>query len=331
MCDLQYSIACVTKLYNNFWILLIGRLLSGVATSLLFSVFEAWMVYEHNQRGFASQLLSKTFSLAVFGNGIAAICAGVVASFATIQWGFVAPFMVSLVCLVISSIYVYVSWGENYGNAEMNFQKIFGGALTALKDYKILLLGTVQSLFESSMYIFVFLWTPMLEEAFDEMKKYEQMGLHGLIFACFMVCIMLGSAAFRFLEKKSTVQTIYTYTLGLSAALFLCIAVLSQKYITYFGFLLFEVCCGIHFVCIGTLRSQYIPEESRSGVMNLFRVPLNVLVVAVLNYIENFSHETIFMVCGVWLGVSTMCLVIMSRLPTHTSVVVADGEVNPHH
>ena len=30
-----------------------GRLLSGIATSLLFSVFEAWMVSEHHKRGFS--------------------------------------------------------------------------------------------------------------------------------------------------------------------------------------------------------------------------------------------------------------------------------------
>jgi len=294
-------------------------------------VFEAWMVYEHNQRGFAAQLLSKTFSLAVFGNGVAAILAGVVASLVTIQWGFVAPFMVSLVCLVVSSIYVAYAWGENYGNSEMKLNKVFSGALEALKDRKILLLGTVQSLFEASMYIFVFLWTPMLEQAFTEMKTYEHLGLHGLIFATFMVCIMVGSSVFRLFENKHTVETIYTYTLGISAVLFLSIALANQQYVTYFGFLLFEMCCGIHFVCIGTLRSRYIPEESRSGVMNLFRVPLNVLVVAILNYINNFSHENIFLTCGVWLLVSTWCIILLSRIPARVTVV-ADGEaVTPSH
>jgi len=323
-----YGIACVTKLSTDFWVLLVGRLLSGVATSLLFSVFEAWMVYEHNQRGFASPLLSKTFSLAVFGNGIAAILAGVVASFVVVRWGFVAPFMVSLVFLVASSIYVSYAWGENYGNSEMQLTKVFSGALDALKDRRILLLGTIQSLFEASMYIFVFLWTPMLEEAFSEMKVYEKLGLHGLIFATFMVCIMVGSSVFRLLDGKLTVETIYTYTLALSGALFLSIALLNQQYITFFGFLIFEMCCGIHFVCIGTLRSRYIPEESRSGVMNLFRVPLNILVVAILNYINNFSHSTIFLTCGVWLLISTWCLVLMARIPARVTVV-ADGDSAP--
>lgn len=44
-----YSSSCVTKHFPNFWILMIGRLLGGSATSILFSAFEAWLVCEHNR------------------------------------------------------------------------------------------------------------------------------------------------------------------------------------------------------------------------------------------------------------------------------------------
>jgi MFS transporter, MFS domain-containing protein family, molybdate-anion transporter len=46
-----YSISCLTKLSPNFWVLILGRLLAGIATSLLFSVFEAWLVCEHGKLG----------------------------------------------------------------------------------------------------------------------------------------------------------------------------------------------------------------------------------------------------------------------------------------
>jgi MFS transporter, MFS domain-containing protein family, molybdate-anion transporter len=48
------------------------------------------------------------------------------------------------------------------------------------------------------------------------------------------------------------------------------------------SFMVFEACVGLYFPSIGTLRSQYIPEANRSTIMNLFRVPLNFLVVVVL-------------------------------------------------
>ena len=47
---------------QNFTILLIGRILGGVSTNLLFSAFESWMTTEHRKRGFPEEWLSRTYS-----------------------------------------------------------------------------------------------------------------------------------------------------------------------------------------------------------------------------------------------------------------------------
>lgn len=48
------------------------------------------------------------------------------------------------------------------------------------------------------------------------------------------------------------------------------------------GFCVFEGCVGIFWPSIMKMRSQYIPEESRSTIMNFFRIPLNLFVCIVL-------------------------------------------------
>ena len=53
-------------------------------------------------------------------------------------------------------------------------------------DRKIALLGAIQSLFEASMYTFVFLWTPALSPNGEKVA-------HGMVFACFMMSCMAGS------------------------------------------------------------------------------------------------------------------------------------------
>jgi hypothetical protein len=63
-----YSASCVTKLFQIYWVLMLGRCLSGIATSLLYSSFESWMIREHSRRGFAPELLHATFSYAIIGN-----------------------------------------------------------------------------------------------------------------------------------------------------------------------------------------------------------------------------------------------------------------------
>lgn len=60
------------------------------------------------------------------------------------------------------------------------------------------MLGAIQSLFEGSMYTFVFLWTPALSPNEEDIP-------HGFIFATFMLASMLGSSlASRLLARNST-------------------------------------------------------------------------------------------------------------------------------
>lgn len=64
-------------------------------------------------------------------------------------------------------------------------------------DEKIALLGAIQSLFEGSMYTFVFLWTPALSPNDEDIP-------HGFIFATFMLASMLGSSlASRLMARSS--------------------------------------------------------------------------------------------------------------------------------
>ena len=65
-----YSFCCLTKLSPKFYMLLIGRLFGGISTSMLFSTFESWYVYEHTERhGFPSEWIGATFSTATLWNG----------------------------------------------------------------------------------------------------------------------------------------------------------------------------------------------------------------------------------------------------------------------
>lgn len=57
-----YSVSCLTKHSSNYYILMVGRVLGGIATSLLFSAFESWVVGEHLNRGFDPKWLGETFS-----------------------------------------------------------------------------------------------------------------------------------------------------------------------------------------------------------------------------------------------------------------------------
>lgn len=89
-------------------------------------------------------------------------------------------------------------------------------------DEKIALLGAIQSLFEGSMYTFVFLWTPALSPNSEEIP-------HGFIFATFMLSSMLGSSlASRLLARSSLKVESYMQIVFAVSAVCLCIPVFTS-------------------------------------------------------------------------------------------------------
>ncbi|CAF4717933.1 unnamed protein product, partial [Rotaria magnacalcarata] len=53
-----------------------------MATSILFSAFESWLVSEHRRRNLESKTLETIFGNAYFGNSVVAILSGIIAQIA---------------------------------------------------------------------------------------------------------------------------------------------------------------------------------------------------------------------------------------------------------
>jgi hypothetical protein len=73
-------------------------------------------------------------------------------------------------------------------------------------------------------------------------------------------------------------------------------------YIIYFAFCTFEVCCGVFFPVMGSLRGKYIPDSTRATVMNVFRLPLNIIVVAILYKVNGGEdNSSLYLLCSILL------------------------------
>ncbi|CAA3005034.1 molybdate-anion transporter-like [Olea europaea var. sylvestris] len=319
---ITYILSCITKHSPQYKVLMVGRVLGGIATSLLFSAFESWLVAEHFKRGFDQQWLSLTFSKAVFlGNGLVAILAGLFGNLLvdTLNLGPVSPFDAASIFLAIGMAVILSSWTENYGDPSENkdlLTQFKGAAVAIASDEKIALLGAIQSLFEGSMYTFVFLWTPALSPNDEDIP-------HGFIFATFMLASMLGSSiASRLLASNSTRVEIYMQIVFVISSASLLLPLLTNFLVTpskvkgggitfagclqLLGFCTFEACVGIFWPSIMKMRSQYIPEEARSTIMNFFRIPLNIFVCIVLYNVNAFPITIMFGMCSIFLFVASI-------------------------
>lgn len=152
---------------------MLGRLLGGVATSLLFSVFDAWLIRSHADAQL-KQYLGKSFSWAAYGNSIVAIIAGLVANRAASSFkmspisegiyagGYLTPFDIALVSLILCGFFAATTWEENYGETSSSANSgrtvnwhdgLKNAFVTTIRSTDILLCGIISSLFEGSMYV----------------------------------------------------------------------------------------------------------------------------------------------------------------------------------
>lgn len=308
---LLYAVSCLTKHVNSFAVLLVGRVTGGIATSLLFSVFDSWMVSEHNRRNFDPELLGHTFSAAIFGNSCVAIIAGEVGQIAADSLdltaltgnvhygGYCSPFDVAILFLMFALAGMATLWSENFGSKSSSaggaaLQESMATAMRTLtNNSQVLVLGLVCSSYEASMFIFVFMWTPALTEEGAAKPEY------GHIFAAFMIMAMLGSRIFSLESDRRPIETIGRNTLILAAACHAVPIFSSDVTMRFLSFLVFEMTVGLYFPMMGTLKGVIVPEESRAAIYNLYRVPLNIIVV--LSLAAKLSIETAFTVTTILL------------------------------
>lgn len=284
-----YSICCFTKLSRNFFVLCIGRVLGGVSTSLLFSAFDGWYVFEHTQSyQFPTEWLDVTFSKATFYNSVIAISAGFIANLLSewMQFGPVAPYVFAIPFLITAGLLIQITWSENHGRSSGQACKgCCEGLRLILMNRSIFLIGAVQAMFESVMYIFVFLWTPVLLPADPPL---------GIVFSSFMCAIWIGGSVFELLITKKYKTTtivcfvVYGVMLANAGAAF---ASANHPKSSYFLFLIIELLCGIYFPAMGSLRTKVLPATHHTTIMNWFRVPLNVIASIALLVLHD-SHSS---------------------------------------
>ncbi len=320
-----YSVSCMLTHSESFELLIVGRILGGIAGSILNTAFEAWMVSEHNSRGFNGAWLGSTFSFAIFGSGVAAISAGLVAAPLVSRFGVTAPFDLSAIVLCIGAGVVLLRWNENYGSRSegdgptstmASFTRAIG-VLTS--NGRVVAVGATQSLFEAAMYIFVFYWTPTLESslAADESAAAAAAGTpplpegavapasslpHGIVFAAFMVSVMIGSKMFESFSASAPVEQWGLWVFLLASAALATPVFVSHHWTQVVALCVFEGCCGVYFPLIAVLRGKYIPEDVRSTLMNLFRVGLNIIVLLVLGRADELGGTASFALCATLLA-----------------------------
>lgn len=112
----SYTLSCATKMIRPLPSLILGRLLGGLSTSILFSVFESWLVSSALDRQMDQSELNTFLGRLTLANGAVACGAGVLSNQLVEASGtFKAPFVASAAFLIVAGLVISATWSENYG------------------------------------------------------------------------------------------------------------------------------------------------------------------------------------------------------------------------
>mmetsp|Transcript_83869 Transcript_83869/g.175457 ORF Transcript_83869/g.175457 Transcript_83869/m.175457 type:complete len:501 (-) Transcript_83869:116-1618(-) len=337
-----YICSCVLKHFNCYQALLLGRVLGGFSTSLLFSCFECWLVAEHQRRyHFSDTLLSYMFGSMYMLMYVVAIVSGFLAQFAVdlhplepvgegrhVYWGgALAPFDLAIAALLIGAVHIAVCWDENYGSDETREGgaggpiKILQEAAEALRqDSNLWFLGSIVGCFEGAMFAFVFNWTPTLDDQAHPAPL-------GIIFAGFMMACMCGSCVSTIMSERCSGQCSLVAISLMAAIVFLIITLATAQRYTdacYLGFLLFEGLVGAYFPSVARVKSEVVPEHVRGTIYSLYRVPLNAVVVVLL--LSDLSLIRCFSFCATLMLLSLLAAASMGKRSSGGNVAGAGAE-----
>lgn len=331
---------------------MLGRLLGGVATSLLFSIFEAWLIRAHADID-AKHFLGKSFSWAAYGNSVVAIGAGLLANKAAHSFpmisligntnsmfagGYLNPFDIALAALCLCGFLAYTLWDENYGesisssssssstssgdagndnannnNSNSNHDRDSGkwydglknAFITTIRSADIYQCGIISSLFEGSMYIFVFMWSPALKSNENVDPPF------GLIFSTFMVSCMAGSSLYSIQVEKYKGEQMAVALFAVAACAMATVAAASSPNVKFFAMNVFEMTVGMYWPIMGTLKGHIVPESKRAAIYNLFRIPLNFIVL--FSLLTDLTPTQSFMLNAVMLSTATVLMFFVMK------------------
>jgi hypothetical protein len=194
--------------------LIVSRMVGGITTNLLSSVFETWLDTEYRRRGFDKEKYEIVMRDSVVVSNLAAIGSGYLAHQLAERLGPVGPFEGAVTCTAVALVVVAAMWTENYGSAEPGVKSVVGYLSGAVETFrsnsKVLRVGIIQGLTCGSIQIFIFLWSPALRQMANASPK-NALGLdthgepaYGLIFGAFMAAGVLGGLFSPFVRSAVT-------------------------------------------------------------------------------------------------------------------------------
>lgn len=244
----------------------INNFILTLASSLFSFCFETWLVVEHEKQDQKQDLLFDTFWVMTFFESVSLIGSQEITNVlvSNDDNGFLLPYAFAATLSVVGILYMRnASSTTQHASAVGSYQKSFFAHV--LRDKRVLILVLAQAGIHFAISAFWFLWAPTIVAD----GRYAQLSV---IYPCFLASRMLGSAGFPwFYGATAPLRNEDSLTIAyIGAGLALSIVAYDYQEIgtLVILFCIFHACVGFILPSLARLRTKYLPNELRGGMMS---------------------------------------------------------------
>lgn len=297
---------------SNLWM---GSISFFLSTSIFSVSFETWMVVEHEKLGHGQDTLSDIFWLMTCFESVSFIGSQILANWlvdVNVSNNPVFPPNAAVLLAVIGIICTARGGTETQKKMTLKeYRTSF--SLYIFSDKRIWLLACAQAFLYFSVAFLWILWAPTLVA--------DGRGVHlGLLYPCLLGSRMLGSTVFPWLISGSSPLRTEDYLVYAFIVMGLVLFITAYDY-QEIGFLLMIFClfhgfAGISLPSLARLRSIYVPNELRGGMMSLSLAPANAAIVFFLlqgGYHRKLGNATIMAFAALGLFMAAGCMHVLKQ------------------
>ncbi|KAI3462706.1 hypothetical protein Pfo_019369 [Paulownia fortunei] len=318
LCLLFYML----HLFVSIWKIVIGTptiwlasIFLSLASSIFSFSFETWMIVEHDKLGQRQDSLNDMFWLMTFFESASFIGSQVLANYlidGNVNKNIKSMWIEGAVLAVVAIIYVTRDWKEAPQIAAFKDYHI-SLHRHAISDKRIWLLSWAQTCVHFSVAAFWILWAPTIVADGREVSL-------GLIYPCLLGSKMLGSTGFPWFFHGPVVLRMEEYLVYAFIIMGLALSVVAYDYqeigVLVTLFCLFQTCMGVVLPSLARLRTMYVPNEIRGGIMSLSLVPANAAVLFFLvlrGYYQCIGNSTIISFAALGLFSAAGCMYLLRK------------------
>ncbi|XP_010531289.1 PREDICTED: molybdate-anion transporter-like [Tarenaya hassleriana] len=284
-------------------------------SALIFSFgFETWMVVEHEKQSQRNNTLNDTFWLMTFLESASLIGSQVLANWLSdndIRHGLASSATVSLFLSVVVIVSIFRTAKGSLKT--LTFRDYTAAScLYVLGDKRIWLLGTSQACLQFAIAVFWILWAPTIVADGREVNL-------GLIYPCLLGARMLGSTVFPWILSGQSLLRVEDFLVYILSILGIVVSIVAYDYqeiwVLLVLFCLFHGGSGLVLPLLARLRTMYVPNELRGGMMSLSQVPANaaVLFCLIQRGYHRIENSTMMALGAVSLFIASGCIYSLRR------------------